>query len=238
MLETATELTSVSSPENPQPETVLPQTFMLEANYPNPFNPTTTIGYAIPEAAQVSLKIFDMLGREITTLAEGGMEPGRYVVEWNGRDLNGSSVGSGVYIYRMTATSASGKTFSGNPEDGPDEIVSGHAFARFFLRIPKGSAFRRPPLLSAGRHGLLPSRHRIGDCCHAFGSRRLVFCGGEQVAAHGRNLEPACQFTVMRGFNTLDIRGGCFHPAFPPCVCAVSPLRSSGEPDDAVGCYV
>jgi len=74
--------------------------FFLSQNYPNPFNPTTTIEYSFPERSNVSLKIFDVLGREVTTLVNEEKPAGNYNVE-----LNASSLPSGVYFYRLEAGS-------------------------------------------------------------------------------------------------------------------------------------
>ncbi|MGD8781294.1 MAG: T9SS type A sorting domain-containing protein [Ignavibacteria bacterium] len=70
--------------------------FSLDQNYPNPFNPTTTISYQIPETGDVSLKIYDVLGREVMTLINETQASGVYSVEFNA-----SKLASGVYIYRL-----------------------------------------------------------------------------------------------------------------------------------------
>ncbi|MDP4175285.1 MAG: T9SS type A sorting domain-containing protein, partial [Bacteroidota bacterium] len=77
--------------------------FTLEQNYPNPFNPTTTIRYSIPEHAFVTLRIYDMLGREVKTLINAEQNKGVYNVIWNGENNYGSKVSSGTYIYRIEA---------------------------------------------------------------------------------------------------------------------------------------
>ena len=76
----------------------LPLTFNLEQNYPNPFNPVTIINYQIQTANFVLLKVYNTLGEEVATLVNEEKQAGRYKVE-----LNGSSLPSGVYIYRLTA---------------------------------------------------------------------------------------------------------------------------------------
>jgi len=76
----------------------IPNDFTLSQNYPNPFNPTTTIEFSVPYASEVSIKIYNMLGQEIKTLINGGLQPGRYKVEFNASDLP-----SGVYFYIMRA---------------------------------------------------------------------------------------------------------------------------------------
>jgi hypothetical protein len=72
----------------------------LEQNFPNPFNPTTTINFEIPTASPVKLTIFDILGREVETLVDDIKQPGRYDVQFNA-----SRLASGVYLYRLRAGS-------------------------------------------------------------------------------------------------------------------------------------
>ena len=76
----------------------LPNAFKLEQNYPNPFNPTTTISYQIPTAGQVTIEVFDLLGRSVRTLVDGVVAAGDYTVEFDSANLP-----SGVYLYRLTA---------------------------------------------------------------------------------------------------------------------------------------
>jgi hypothetical protein len=75
----------------------------LLGNYPNPFNPSTTIRYALNENTFVSLKVYNMLGQEIATLFEGYQPAGYHSAEWNSRTEAGVSVASGLYVYRLTA---------------------------------------------------------------------------------------------------------------------------------------
>jgi hypothetical protein len=82
-----------------------PSTFALSQNYPNPFNPTTNIEFAIPQHETVKLEVYDILGRLVTTLANSDMPAGTYKVIWNGKDSNGLSVASGLYLYRLQAGS-------------------------------------------------------------------------------------------------------------------------------------
>jgi len=82
---------------------VIPQTFNLEANYPNPFNPETTFWYDVPEESQVTIKVYSLLGREVTTLFDGYKPAGRFELKWDGRDELGERVSSGIYILRMQA---------------------------------------------------------------------------------------------------------------------------------------
>ena len=76
----------------------LPTHFRLEQNYPNPFNPSTTISFSIPEKSFVTLKIYDMLGREVAELVNEELETGSFE-----KTFNASKLASGVYIYRIAA---------------------------------------------------------------------------------------------------------------------------------------
>jgi len=82
-------------------DTFLPTTFALYQNHPNPFNPITTIRYDLPENGPVSIIIYDLMGREIKTLVKQVSAPGRYSVNWNGRNQFGKQIASGMYFYRM-----------------------------------------------------------------------------------------------------------------------------------------
>jgi hypothetical protein len=74
----------------------LPKCYYLSQNYPNPFNPVTKISYEIPKSGLVTLKVYDILGKEIATLVNEVKNPGSFVV-----DFNGSSLSSGIYFYRL-----------------------------------------------------------------------------------------------------------------------------------------
>jgi len=76
----------------------IPDKYSLSQNYPNPFNPVTNLEFEIPELGFVTLKIYDVMGRELITLVNENKEPGYYIVRFNGSKLS-----SGVYFYRMTA---------------------------------------------------------------------------------------------------------------------------------------
>jgi hypothetical protein len=106
----------VSSVTAIEEKDVIPTSFELSQNYPNPFNPTTRIRYALPQNAFVSIKIYDMLGREIRSLINNEMVAGNHSVEWSGDDNSGNRVSSGAYIYRITATAQAGQ--AGNPSAG------------------------------------------------------------------------------------------------------------------------
>jgi hypothetical protein len=76
-----------------------PAVFTLNGNYPNPFNPTTTIKFDVALATRVTLKVYNTLGQEVATLVNGRMTPGSYSIPFDASDLT-----SGVYIYRLSAS--------------------------------------------------------------------------------------------------------------------------------------
>ena len=84
-----------------------PSEYALIQNFPNPFNPTTTIQYSLPEAGSVNLTVFDIRGQEVTTLLNTDKPPGNYEVQWNGMDRSGNPVSTGVYFCRLEAGSYS-----------------------------------------------------------------------------------------------------------------------------------
>ena len=79
-------------------DNTLPKTFALGNNYPNPFNPTTTIQYNIPKYSNVSIRIFDLRGRQVALLVDQHMNPGYFSVVWNGNQYS-----SGLYFVQMIA---------------------------------------------------------------------------------------------------------------------------------------
>ena len=76
----------------------IPTDYSLSQNYPNPFNPSTIIEFKIPEVGLVTLKIYDLLGREVKILVNEEMQPGVYKI-----DFNASSFASGIYFYTLNA---------------------------------------------------------------------------------------------------------------------------------------
>jgi hypothetical protein len=82
----------------------------LRQNSPNPFRPSTSIGFGIPSAGNVSLKIFDTAGRHVRTLVDGPRTAGRYAEPWDGRDSTGRPVAAGVYLYRLQAAGEGGRS--------------------------------------------------------------------------------------------------------------------------------
>ena len=80
-----------------------PEAFSLADNFPNPFNPTTTIKYALPQAADVELTVYNVVGQPVRTLVAEYQSAGRYAVEWDATNDSGHSLSSGMYLYRLEA---------------------------------------------------------------------------------------------------------------------------------------
>ena len=80
-----------------------PAAFTLTSNYPNPFNPATTIQYALPQAADVELTVYNVVGQVVRTLVAEHQSAGRYLVTWDATDDSGHSLSSGLYFYRLQA---------------------------------------------------------------------------------------------------------------------------------------
>ena len=89
---------NLASPNIYQSDLPVPTDYALDQNYPNPFNPSTTITYQLPKSGNVTLKIYDMLGKEVMTLVNEQKEMGRYSVQFNA-----SSLASGMYVYQLRA---------------------------------------------------------------------------------------------------------------------------------------
>lgn len=84
-----------------------PESFDLVGAYPNPFNPTTTISYSIPEQSIVTLTVLDIKGQELVTLQNDLQTAGNYKLQWNGKDQLGNPISAGVYFCRLHAGSSS-----------------------------------------------------------------------------------------------------------------------------------
>jgi hypothetical protein len=95
-------LNQITTPASVRIET-RPDVYALQNNYPNPFNPETTIKYQLPEAGEVTLEIYNMLGQVVNTLVNDYQTAGRYVIQWDATNNNGQSLSSGVYFYRISA---------------------------------------------------------------------------------------------------------------------------------------
>ncbi|MBA4407748.1 hypothetical protein C0389_10770 [bacterium] len=73
----------------------------IRQNYPNPFNPSTNIKYALPQNSFVSIKVYDILGREVKTLVNTELPAGNHSIIWKGDDNDGQSISSGTYFYKI-----------------------------------------------------------------------------------------------------------------------------------------
>jgi hypothetical protein len=94
----------VEEPTGTDPPDGAPPVYFLAGNYPNPFNPVTTITYGIEERTPVTLRIYDVSGRLVRTLVDAVQEPGRsYTVTWDGRNAFGHRASSVVYFCRLIA---------------------------------------------------------------------------------------------------------------------------------------
>ncbi len=81
----------------------VPGMFTLNQNFPNPFNPETVISFSLDKPGDVTLSVYDILGRTVTTLYRGYLPTGQHQFRWNGADGNGQGVASGVYFYRLSS---------------------------------------------------------------------------------------------------------------------------------------
>jgi hypothetical protein len=84
-------------------ENSIPDVFSLEQNYPNPFNPSTIIKFSLPEPSNVKLDIYNSIGQKVITLIDKYMQPGFYLQQWNGEDVFGEPLASGIYFYIIQA---------------------------------------------------------------------------------------------------------------------------------------
>jgi DNA-binding beta-propeller fold protein YncE len=87
-------ITTVKEPD-------VPLTYALEQNYPNPFNPTTSMRFSLPSDGTVTLRIYDITGREVKTLVNDDFPAGKHTINWDGRNHAGTAVASGIYFYRL-----------------------------------------------------------------------------------------------------------------------------------------
>jgi len=92
--------------EEPIEEEIIPVNVAL-SNYPNPFNPTTTISFSLPEDGNVKLSIYNVKGQKVKQLVSDQLSAGQHSIEWNGKDTNNKSVSSGIYFYRISAGKSS-----------------------------------------------------------------------------------------------------------------------------------
>ncbi|HZM16137.1 MAG TPA: FlgD immunoglobulin-like domain containing protein, partial [Candidatus Krumholzibacteria bacterium] len=100
-------IASKASPDSPD-AVALPQRYALSQNWPNPFNPSTSIRFDLPEDSHVRLVVYDALGRQVVELVNGTRSAGMYQELWQGRDASGRAVPSGVYFAHIEAASVMG----------------------------------------------------------------------------------------------------------------------------------
>jgi len=98
-----------SSPTSVGPKGGVPEQFVLYQNYPNPFNPSTAIKFSVPVQSHVTIKVLNVLGQEVQTLAARTYGIGEYEVVWDGQNNLGNPVASGLYFYRLEARPADGR---------------------------------------------------------------------------------------------------------------------------------
>jgi len=82
---------------------IIPSAYILLPNYPNPFNPNTTIEFGLPSPSHVSLEIYNVLGQKVITLIDRNLPAGYHSTQWNSTDDNGNPVATGIYLYKLTA---------------------------------------------------------------------------------------------------------------------------------------
>lgn len=95
----------VVSPSGTSAISATPDCFGLDQNTPNPFNPSTTIRYQLPEGRYVRLVVYNIRGQAVRILVDESMAAGYYAVNWDGTDHRSQQVSSGIYLYRMQAGS-------------------------------------------------------------------------------------------------------------------------------------
>jgi hypothetical protein len=96
------------------PTTDAPQEYSLEQNFPNPFNPSTVINYTLPYVSRVKLRIYNVLGQEVSSLVNSIQSSGRQSARWSADNNDGYSLPSGIYYYKLEAVSLDDPTKSLN----------------------------------------------------------------------------------------------------------------------------
>ena len=87
-----------------------PKAFELADAAPNPFNPSTTISYQVPQSAHITLAVYNLLGQEVDRLVDKVMVPGHYTAVWNDTNVQGLTVASGIYLYRLSSSTGFSET--------------------------------------------------------------------------------------------------------------------------------
>jgi len=88
---------------NDELNNTIPVEYFISDNYPNPFNPTTKMEFSLPEASDISFKVYSLIGAEVYSYSKKALSPGRYTIQWNGRNFQNTPIPSGVYIYEFRA---------------------------------------------------------------------------------------------------------------------------------------
>ena len=88
-------------------DSLFPSEYNLIQNYPNPFNPNTVISFSIPVENHIMISVYDISGKLVNTLIDYNMGPGYHSVSWDGKDSNGLSVSSGLYVYTLSTKNIS-----------------------------------------------------------------------------------------------------------------------------------
>jgi len=91
--------------EEGEQEECIPTITKLYSNYPNPFNPSTTISFSLPKEENIELTIYNIKGQKVKTLYSGIAEEGKHTMVWEGKDSNGKEVSSGIYFYKLKTNS-------------------------------------------------------------------------------------------------------------------------------------
>ena len=102
-------LTTQSGVTAVENEGTLPLSFELYQNFPNPFNPSTTIMFDVPWQSRLTIAVYNLLGQQVVTLVNEEKSAGRYSLMWHGRNNDGAPVATGVYFYRIQAESLGGQ---------------------------------------------------------------------------------------------------------------------------------
>jgi hypothetical protein len=79
----------------------VPENFKIYQNYPNPFNPSTSIEYELPHGGDVSLIIYNIAGKKVSTLIDNFQSAGKHSIVWDGKNMEGHDVSSGIYLYSL-----------------------------------------------------------------------------------------------------------------------------------------
>lgn len=103
---------SITSIKEDRLSSSIPYDFILKQNFPNPFNPSTSIEFALPVTAKVKVQVYNLLGQIVKVIFEGVKNAGYHHVKWNSDDKNGKSVSSGIYFYELSADGENGEEFN------------------------------------------------------------------------------------------------------------------------------